>query len=50
MKIALRLCVAVAALCVVGMYTSAGNYSLRDNFPPEDSGIAKKLKASGVIS
>ena len=34
---------------VVGMYTSAGNYSLRENFPPEDSGIAKKLKASGVI-
>ena len=32
-----------------GMYTSAGNFSLRENFPPEDSGIVKKLKASGVI-
>ncbi|MBY0280104.1 hypothetical protein K2Z84_32630 [Candidatus Binatia bacterium] len=34
---------------VVGMYTSAGNYSLRESFPPVDSGIAKKLKASGVV-
>lgn len=34
---------------VVGMYTSAGNYSLRESFPPDDSGIAKKLKAAGVV-
>lgn len=32
-----------------GMYTSAGNYSLRNSFPPTDSGIVKKLRASGVV-
>ena len=34
---------------VKGMYTSAGNYSLRNSFPPIDSGIAKKLRARGVV-
>ena len=34
---------------VKGMYTSAGNYSLRDSFPENDSGIVKKLRASGVV-
>ncbi len=34
---------------VQGMYTSAGNYSLRNSFPPTDSGIAKKLREHGVI-
>nr|WP_231135121.1 amidase family protein [Motilibacter deserti] len=34
---------------VKGMYTSNGNYSLRHSYPADDSGIAKKLKASGVI-
>ncbi len=34
---------------VKGMYTSNGNFSLRKSFPPEDSGIAKKLRASGVV-
>jgi amidase len=34
---------------VKGMYTSAGNYSLRNSFPAEDSGVAKKLRASGVV-
>ena len=34
---------------VKGMYTSNGNYSLRASFPEDDSGIAKKLKASGVV-
>ena len=32
-----------------GMYTSAGNYSLRDSFPETDSGIVKKLRQSGVV-
>ena len=32
-----------------GMYTSAGNYSLRNSFPPTDSGIAKKLREHGVV-
>ena len=31
------------------MYTSNGNYSLRNSFPPNDSGIVKKLRASGVV-
>jgi len=34
---------------VKGMYTSNGNYSLRASFPEEDSGIVKKLRASGVV-
>jgi amidase len=34
---------------VKGMYTSAGNYSLRNSFPATDSGIVKKLRASGVV-
>src|SRR4051794_38275038 len=34
---------------VKGMYTSAGNFSLRNSFPPTDSGIAKKLRESGVV-
>ena len=34
---------------VKGMYTSAGNFSLRNSFPETDSGIAKKLRASGVV-
>ena len=32
-----------------GMYTSTGNYSLRNSFPEDDSGIVKKLRASGVV-
>ena len=31
------------------MYTSAGNYSLRQSFPPTDSGIVKKLREHGVV-
>ncbi len=34
---------------VVGMYTSAGNYSLRENFPETDSGVAKKLRENGLV-
>ncbi len=34
---------------VKGMYTSAGNYSLRNSYPETDSGIVKKLRASGVV-
>src|SRR3954454_20203384 len=34
---------------VKGMYTSAGNFSLRNSFPPTDSGIAKKLREHGVV-
>ncbi|WP_053225669.1 amidase family protein [Solirubrobacter soli] len=34
---------------VKGMYTSAGNYSLRNSFPAIDSGVAKKLRESGVV-
>ena len=33
----------------VGMYTSAGNYSLRNSFPPTDSGIVKLLRERGVV-
>ena len=33
----------------VGMYTSAGNYSLRNSFPPTDSGIVKMLRERGVV-
>ena len=32
-----------------GMYTSAGNYSLRNSFPAIDSGVAKKLRENGVV-
>ena len=34
---------------VKGMYTSAGNYSLRNSFPATDAGIAKKLREHGVV-
>ena len=34
---------------VKGMYTSNGNYSLRNSFPEDDSGIAKKLRERGVV-
>ena len=34
---------------VKDMYTSNGNYSLRNSFPEEDSGVAKKLRESGVV-
>ena len=33
----------------VGMYTSAGNWSLRNSFPPTDSGIVRKLRANGLV-
>ena len=31
------------------MYTSAGNFSLRNSFPAIDSGVAKKLRENGVV-
>jgi amidase len=31
------------------MFTSAGNFSLRNSFPSTDSGIVKKLRAHGVV-
>src|SRR4051794_14159737 len=31
------------------MYTSAGDWALRNSYPPNDSGVAKQLKAHGVI-
>jgi Asp-tRNA(Asn)/Glu-tRNA(Gln) amidotransferase A subunit family amidase len=34
---------------VKGMYTSAGNFSLRDSYPATDSGVAKKLRDNGVV-
>jgi Asp-tRNA(Asn)/Glu-tRNA(Gln) amidotransferase A subunit family amidase len=34
---------------VKGMYTSAGNYSLRNSFPANDSGVAEKLRQNGVV-
>ena len=34
---------------VKGMYTSAGNWSLRNSFPAEDSGVAEKLRERGVV-
>jgi len=34
---------------VKGMYTSAGNFSLRNSFPAIDSGVAKHLKERGVV-
>ncbi len=34
---------------VKGMYTSAGNFSLRNSFPAVDSGVAKKLRENGVV-
>ena len=34
---------------VKGMYTSAGNFSLRNSFPEQDAGLVKKLRASGVV-
>jgi amidase len=32
-----------------GMYTSAGDWALRQSFPEKDSGVAKELRAHGVI-
>jgi amidase len=32
-----------------GEYTSAGNWSLRDSFPAEDSGVVANLRAHGVV-
>jgi amidase len=34
---------------VKGMYTSAGNYSLRNSFPQNDSGVAAQLRANGAV-
>jgi Asp-tRNA(Asn)/Glu-tRNA(Gln) amidotransferase A subunit family amidase len=34
---------------IKGMYTSAGNFSLRDSYPATDSGVAKKLRDNGVV-
>jgi Asp-tRNA(Asn)/Glu-tRNA(Gln) amidotransferase A subunit family amidase len=34
---------------VKGMYTSAGNYSLRNSFPATDAGITENLRAHGVV-
>ncbi|MEU7938525.1 amidase family protein [Microbispora bryophytorum] len=34
---------------VKGMYTSAGNYSLRNSFPATDAGITEKLREHGVV-
>ena len=34
---------------VKGMYTSNGNYSLRNSFPEKDSGVAEKLRERGVV-
>lgn len=34
---------------VKGMYTSNGNYSLRNSYPEDDAGIVKKLRESGVV-
>ena len=34
---------------VKGMYTSAGNFSLRNSFPAIDSGVASKLRENGVV-
>jgi amidase len=31
------------------MYTSAGDWALRESFPEQDSGVAKELRAHGVI-
>src|ERR1700749_1807979 len=32
-----------------GMYTSAGDWALRNSYPEKDSGVAKELRAHGVI-
>jgi len=32
-----------------GMYTSAGDWALKDSYPEKDSGVAKMLRAHGVI-
>ncbi|MBJ7521575.1 MAG: hypothetical protein JHC84_17885, partial [Solirubrobacteraceae bacterium] len=34
---------------VKGMYTSNGNWSLRNSFPANDSGIARNIRKSGVV-
>mgnify|MGYP001430252717 CR=1 FL=1 len=34
---------------VKGMYTSNGNYSLRQSFPAVDSGVAEKLRERGAV-
>src|SRR5882757_7600358 len=34
---------------VKGMYTSAGNFSLRNSFPEQDAGLVKKLRQNGLV-
>ena len=34
---------------VKGMYTSAGDWALRDSYPEKDSGVAKLLREHGVV-
>lgn len=34
---------------VKGMYTSAGNYSLRNSYPEQDAGLVEKLRENGVV-
>ncbi|MFI7614456.1 amidase family protein [Nonomuraea terrae] len=34
---------------VKGMYTSAGNYSLRNSYPATDAPVTRKLRESGVV-
>jgi amidase len=34
---------------VKGMYTSAGDWALRNSYPEKDSGVAKELRAHGLI-
>jgi amidase len=34
---------------VKGMYTSAGNFSLRNSFPAKDAGLVTKLRKNGVV-
>jgi Asp-tRNA(Asn)/Glu-tRNA(Gln) amidotransferase A subunit family amidase len=31
------------------MFTSAGDWALRESFPPSDSGVAKQLRAHGLV-
>ena len=31
------------------MYTTAGDWALRESFPEKDSGVAKELRAHGVV-
>jgi amidase len=34
---------------VKGMYTSAGNFSLRNSYPAKDAGLVTKLRENGVV-